>query len=110
MRPHRHDAMEGSWQYCSETECEAVYYLNDDVVDGSEVITQVGHKAIAKPQPICFCFSHTTDAIAADVAANNGVSTIATAIKTAVANGFCACEHLNPSGNCCLVDIRRTLK
>ena len=27
-------------------------------------------------------------------------------VKTAVADGLCACEHLNPTGKCCLPAIR----
>jgi len=110
VQPHRHEVTDGSWQYCATPNCPVVYYLGDDVVTAAEVRTQVAHKALDKPTPVCFCFSHTTDDLAADLAANNGVSTIKAAIKTAVADGFCACEHLNPSEKCCLADIHRALK
>ncbi|MBA3249860.1 MAG: hypothetical protein H0T66_06025 [Geodermatophilaceae bacterium] len=51
-----------------------------------------------------------TNDLADDLQANDGVSTIKADIKTAVAQGFCACEHLNVSGNCCLADVHRTLR
>ena len=65
--------------------------------------TQVAHKALDKPTPVCS--SHTPD----DIDANNGTSTIKADVKTAVADGFCACEHLNPSEKCCLAGIHRTI-
>jgi len=110
VQPHRPTVTEGSWQHCATLDCPVVYYLDTDVVTAADVRTQVAHKALDKPTPVCFCFSHTTDDLAADLAANDGVSTIKAEVKTAVAEGFCACEHLNPSGKCCLSDIHRALK
>ena len=78
-------------------------------MDENEVITKVGSKASAKPTPVCYCFAHTADSLARDLEVN-GTSTAKTAVKAAVAEGFCACEHLNPSGACCLPDIHRALK
>ena len=87
-----------------------MFFLDTDVVDESEVITQVGGKALAQPIPVCFCFAHTNADIRIDVAANDGTSTIKAAVKAAVAEGLCACEHLNPSGDCCLPDVHRAVK
>jgi len=100
---------DGAWQYCPNPSCSVTYYLDEDIVTEHEVITKVGSKALAKPTPVCYCFAHTVDGLARDLEVN-GTSTIKTAIKEAVAGGFCACEHLNPSGNCCLPDIHRALK
>lgn len=110
VRPHRPDAADDNWQNCATKDCPVVYYLGTDTVTAGQLRTQVAHKALDKPTPVCFCFSHTPDDLAADLAANDGVSIIKAHIKTAVADGFCACEHLNPSGQCCLADIHRTLK
>ncbi|MFV2038668.1 MAG: hypothetical protein ACC660_00325 [Acidimicrobiales bacterium] len=101
---------EGDWQHCSTVNCPVVYYLRDDVVTADALRTQVALKGLDKPTPVCFCFSHTPDDLAADLAANDGVSTIKAAIKSAVAEGFCACEHLNPSRKCCLADVHRAIK
>jgi len=110
VQPHRPDVTSGSWQHCATPNCPVIYYLGTDSVDAREVRTQVAHKALDKPTPVCFCFSHTADDLAADLAANDGTSTIKAAVKAAVADGFCACEHLNPSQKCCLTDIYRALK
>ena len=110
VRAHRPTAPQGSWRYCPNLACDAVFFLHTDVVDESEVITQVGGKALAQPIPVCFCFAHTKADIGIDVAAHDGTSTIKTAVKAAVAEGLCACEHLNPSGSCCLPDVHRAVK
>lgn len=110
VRPHRPDVADGAWQHCPTVGCRAVYYLDQVMIDTDAVITQVAHKATHRPVPVCFCFAHTADDLLADAAAHSGASTIKAAIKQAVADGHCACEHLNPSTKCCLADIHRTLK
>ncbi len=110
VRPHLANANDGSWQHCPTPDCAVIYYLVNDTVIADDVRTQVGHKASEKPAPICFCFSHTADDLAVDLDANDGVSMIKANIKTAVAEGSCACEHLNVSGKCCLADVHRSLK
>lgn len=110
VRPHRPDAADGAWQHCPTAGCRVVYYLDETTVDIDAVITQVAHKATHRPVPVCFCFAHTADDLVADADAHDGASTIKTAVKQAVADGRCACEHLNPSTQCCLADIHRILK
>ena len=110
VRAHRPSAQAGSWRYCANLACDAVFFVDTDVIDESEVIAQVGGKALARPIPVCFCFAHTRADIDIDVTAHDGTSTIKTAVKAAVAEGLCACEHLNPSGECCLPDVHRAVK
>ncbi len=106
---HRPTAVAGRWRYCPNLACEIVFFLGDDVVDDREVICKVGAKALAKPTPVCFCFAHTADDIRIDVTTHDGSSIIKAAVKAAVADGLCACEHLNPSGVCCLPAIHRAV-
>ncbi len=110
VRPHRPAATDGAWQYCPRPGCSVVYHLDETTVDADTVITQVAHKAINRPMPVCFCFAHTADDLVADAVEHGGVSTIKAAITKAVADGYCACEHLNPSTKCCLPDVHRSLK
>ena len=109
VRPHLPDASDGDWQHCANRRCEVIFHLGTDTVVKDSVRTQVGSKATDSQTPVCFCFAHTADDLAEDLAANDGVSEIKTSVKAAVANGLCACEHLNPSGKCCLGDVHRTL-
>ncbi len=110
MRAHRRIAALGSWRFCANLGCDVVFFLGADVVDDREVVAQVGHKALSKPVPVCFCFAHTLGDLRADVAAHDGVSTIKASVKAALAEGLCACEHLNPSGDCCLTAVHRAVK
>lgn len=107
VRAHRSTAVAGRWRYCPNRACEIVFFLGDDVVVDREVICQVRGKAPAKPTPVCFCFAHTAEDICIDVATHVGSSIIKAAVKAAVADGVCACEHLNPSGVCCLPAVHR---
>lgn len=110
VRPHLPGAVDGDWQHCANEQCDVIFHLGADTVETGSVNTQVGFKAADKATPVCFCFAHTADALGEDLAANDGVSEIKAAIKAAVAASECACEHLNPSGKCCLADVHRTLK
>ena len=109
VRPHQSDVADGAWQHCPTAGCRVVYYLDEVTVDADAMITQVAHKATDRPVPVCFCFAHTADDLVADAAAHDGASLIKVAIRQTVADGHCACEHLNPSTKCCLIDIHRTL-
>lgn len=109
VRPHAPDAVDGPWCFCPNVSCQVVFFLDDDMIDDDDVISQVGRKAGSKPVPVCFCFAHTAAAITADVV-QHGRSTIKESVKAAVAGGLCACEHLNPAGACCLPAIRREIK
>lgn len=110
VRPHRSDAADGPWQHCPTPGCPVVYHLDDHRITDHELIAQVGHKALDRPRPVCFCFAHTAEDVVSDHRAHDGVSTIKAEVKAAVAQGFCACEHLNPGGRCCLPDIHRALR
>lgn len=110
VRPHLPDAVDGDWQHCSNGRCAVIFHLGMDTADTDSVSTQVGLKATDKETPVCFCFAHTADDLAEDLGANDGVSEIKFSINAAVANGQCACEHLNPNGKCCLADVHRTLE
>lgn len=109
VRPHAPDAADGPWSYCPNEPCHVVFFLDQETIDDDHVVTRVGTKAVSKPEPVCFCFSHTAADLAADLA-EHGRSTINESVKTAVADGLCACEHLNPTGKCCLPAIRRALQ
>lgn len=110
VRAHRPAAADGPWRYCATAGCPVAFHLDGATVAEAELVARVGAKAPTRPEPVCFCFAHTRDALAADLAAHGGTSTIKAAIKDAVAGGLCACQHLNPDGSCCLPAVQRALK
>jgi hypothetical protein len=54
---------------------------------------------------VCFCFSHTAADILAGARAD-GSNAIVDSITDACRRGLGRCEQQNPSGKCCLGDVR----
>lgn len=110
VRPHRPDASPGPWQHCDTVGCRVVFHLEGATVTDRHVIARVGAKAAAAPEPVCFCFAHTRDDLEIDLSRHGGTSAIKATIATSVADGLCACEHLNPQGSCCLPSVHRAIR
>lgn len=108
VQSHTPAAIDGPWSFCPNNSCRIVFFLDADVLDDDDVVARVGTKAASKPEPVCFCFAHTAADIADDLT-QHGRSMIKESVKTAVADGLCACEFLNPTGTCCLPALRRAL-
>ncbi len=92
---------------CPSEKCEAVYFATGEaVLEQKDVRVPVNWKDSGADVPLCYCFSHTRRSIA-DEAAATGRSSAFESITEAVKAGECACDVKNPSGTCCLGDIRR---
>lgn len=94
------------YRYCGTPSCPVVYYGGDGVVlHQSEVRVPVNAKDAGPDVPLCYCFGHTRRSIAEEIAAH-GRSTTSAVIAREIKAGHCACEVKNPSGRCCLGDVR----
>ena len=92
---------------CTGRTCEVVYF--DDtgaVIERKDVRVPVHWKDDGLDVPLCYCFAHTRRSIRDEIDAR-GASTAFASISAAVKAGECACDVKNPSGTCCLGDIRR---
>jgi restriction endonuclease Mrr len=69
----------------------------------------VGLKEAESPIPLCFCFGHTAESAREEIV-TTGRSTVAERITTEVQAGNCSCEVKNPSGKCCLGDVKRAIQ
>ena len=59
----------------------------------------------AKPTGLlCYCFGHSLESLRAEWEATGRLDSVE-AIRTAVKEGRCRCDQLNPSGACCLGDV-----
>lgn len=58
--------------------------------------------------PLCYRLGFTRADVRAEVA-TTGASTIPDRITAEVKAGRCACEVKNPSGRCCLGDVRKAV-
>ncbi len=56
--------------------------------------------------PLCYCFDLTRRSVADEIA-GTGQSSAVAAITELIKAGQCACDVKNPSGQCCLGDVRR---
>lgn len=90
---------EQAWYFCSDTNCDAVYFGADGtVISRSQLRTRVGIKEAADDAPICYCYGISrADALASPEAKAFVIE------QTRQSN--CACEIRNPSGRCCLKDF-----
>lgn len=97
-----------SWFFCASPRCDVVYFDHPQTrVLGKESLkVRVGIKETQAPRPLCYCFGHSAESIAAEVRAT-GRTTAPRQIEEAVRSGACRCSVRNPSGRCCLPTIRR---
>lgn len=104
-------AMRGRYTFCQSWDCNIVYFQ----IDGNNRFTvadlriRIGLKIKDDPAPLCYCFgfdeSHLRDEIA-----QSGGTTIPGKISHLIGEGLCACESRNPSGMCCLGEVKRAVE
>ena len=90
---------------CNGAECEVVYFDSGNAtITREQVRAMPGFKSGAEPI-ICHCFEHSELDVANEVI-ETGESRILTSVTAAVEAGDCACEVKNPTGRCCLRQIK----
>ncbi|MGD9724319.1 MAG: hypothetical protein AB7U76_24030 [Pirellulales bacterium] len=93
------------FRFCETPMCEVVYYADDAVIERAAVRVPVHAKDYGLDVPLCYCFGHTRRSIAQEIATAGNSSASATITREIKAR-HCACEIKNPSGRCCLGDVR----
>ena len=97
-------------RFCRTPSCAVLYYGADGrVVEKGAASVRVGVKETEDPVPLCYCFEFTRAHVRREVA-ETGDSTIPDRIDAEIRAGRCACERKNPSGACCLGDVRKAVK
>ncbi len=91
-------------------ECDVVYFSNEagSYFQKDELKVRVGLKETESPIPLCYCFGHTAESAREEIL-TTGRSTVAERITAEVQAGNCSCEVKNPSGKCCLGDVKRAI-
>ncbi|MFL5405328.1 MAG: putative iron-sulfur cluster-binding metallochaperone [Myxococcales bacterium] len=96
-------------RFCKTPGCAVLYYGADGrMVEKDAASVRVGVKETDDPIPLCYCFEFTRAQVRQDVA-ETGDSTIADRIDAEIRAGRCACERKNPSGACCLGEVRKAV-
>jgi hypothetical protein len=93
--------------FCAARECSVVYFsATGQNFTTSDLRVRVGLKERDDPIPLCYCFgfyeSHLREEIRRD-----GRTTIPQRISDLIKQRLCACEACNPSGMCCLGEVKK---
>lgn len=97
-------------RFCRTPSCAVLYYATDGrVAEKGAASVRVGVKETEDPIPLCYCFEFTRAHVRREVA-ETGDSTIPDRIDAEIRAGRCACERKNPSGACCLGDVRKAVR
>lgn len=95
-KPWLYDLSDKSFYYCSSTECNVVYFCEGNMTIGfDELIFQ----SESFKNTLCFCFNISK----LDMQQQPNLKEF---VLSQTKNGLCACEIKNPSGKCCLKNIK----
>ena len=97
------------FSYCKSPSCKAIYFRDGMVITQEGVKVTVGIKEWAKPATLCYCFAWSKEKIQEQLE-KHGKSDVVEDIKAKMQNPGCFCEVSNPSGGCCLADVKKALK
>ncbi|MBI1855875.1 MAG: copper chaperone Copz family protein [Chloroflexi bacterium] len=97
--------------FCKTPGCSVVYYSPDGrpLFKKDDIRVRVGLKETEDPVWVCYCFDISKKDIREEIE-QTGRSTASLRIRKEVEAGNCACEIKNPSGRCCLGEIRSAEK
>ncbi len=112
VRPEHRDRVQAAatWHFCATPGCPVAWYGPGGArVEAEEARIRIAGKPPGPPTPLCYCFGHSEEEIAAEVA-RTGTSTVPVTITAKVQAGECSCETSNPSGRCCLGEVRAAVR
>lgn len=97
--------------FCKTPGCPVVYYSPDGGPSfrKGDIRVRVGLKETEDPVWVCYCFDISERQIREEIE-RTGKSTASQRIRKEVNAGTCECEIKNPSGRCCLGDVRAVEK
>jgi len=100
-----------TYLFCPTRTCDVVYFSNQtkQYFNKPDLQVRVGVKETTPPIPVCYCFDYTRERIFDEIRAT-GESTALPFITDKVKTGLCECETKNPSGRCCLGEVKKTIK
>ena len=97
--------------FCESQNCQVVYFSNetDQYYSIRDVRNRIGIKESDSPIQVCYCFDYTEESIR-DQIEQTGSSTAAEDITAKIQSKLCSCEVRNPSGKCCLGNVKAAIK
>ncbi len=100
-----------AFYFCKTPNCLTVYFNNQKSIyfHKEDVSIRIGIKEKESPIPMCYCFGWTKEKIIEQIQ-KQGYTTIIEEISTKIKANKCDCIRKNPSGKCCLKEIKAFLK
>ena len=95
--------------YCQTPNCEVIYFKPNEIIIQEHLIKEVGIKEWSSPKTVCYCFNWTKEKISDEIkefGKTNAIEDISGKMNSI----GCDCEHQNPSGKCCLKDVKKVIK
>lgn len=93
---------------CTSADCAVVYFGSHGAVLRIDDLWQAPGFKSGGSDLVCYCFRKTRGDLAKDLR-RHGESRLFDWIKGRVADRGCACEIRNPTGRCCLADVRNEI-
>ena len=91
------------YYYCSDADCDVVYFSNQgDIIGRDDIRPANSHQSSDATATVCYCFDVST----ADIRSESSKIQIRNYIIEQTKNHICECSIRNPSGCCCLKDIK----
>ena len=96
---------------CEDPDCDVVYFGEDGtLLQTSDLRVIPSFKGVpSRNDLVCYCFLYSRQEIEDELRAS-GDTTIFDRITAEVKAGNCACEVRNPSGQCCLGDVKKAIQ
>jgi len=94
--------------YCKTSFCDVIYFKNDILLYQKDLKVTVGIKDRAKPANLCYCFGWTKEMIEDEIK-KHGKTKALDDIQKKMKDIGCSCEIKNPSGSCCLGDVKKAI-
>ena len=95
---------------CRDPECEVVYFGDQGAtLRVKDLRVEPGFKTKGNDALLCYCFHVRRKYVEAELQ-QSGESSAVERITDEVKADNCACEVRNPTGKCCLGDVRAVVK
>ena len=90
---------------CRSPDCGVVYFGSEGTTITTDQVHEIPGFKAGGSGLVCYCFEHTEANLMEEVRLSGTSSTLAS-VEDQVRAGNCACEVRNPTGKCCLEDLK----
>jgi hypothetical protein len=112
LKPQCFDRVgEGEYRFCVSSECPVVYFaeVGETCFAKDDLRVRVGLKEKEDPITLCYCFGFDERDVREEIS-ETGQCSIPQRIGALIRRGMCACVERNPSGKCCLGEVKRAVE